>query len=162
MCGVFVESTSHRADTELLITDEDGYFCRTDWNTAAADSSKHSPPVWVCACPGSFHQQRCRDRSGDLKRFGPIFGLLNSKPDDVLHSLAIADNLFGKRLANLQQCSFELALHGPKLQSTCSGGQEQHGIVRGCVTIDRDRVEAIGASIAQGGPQLRRRAATAV
>src|SRR5216683_990268 len=159
--GAFVEierlaAPQHR-DARHLNVDESGIKL----HPGAPRSRKNSPPVWVAACEGGFHQRRSRNGLRDSLRSRFSLRAAHFDFDDALRALAVGHDLQRERTANFFQRGSERAMRGgaslDRRRPRLPVGKHEERVVRRSVAIHADRVERAARDVTQRFLQKGRR-----
>src|ERR1043165_4942267 len=118
---------------------------------AAADGGEDAAPVRVAAVQRGLDQRR----GGDGVRGEPGIALGAGAAHDELHharrAFAVADDHPGELAADVIERALEVG--EVAAARAFAGGEEQHGVVRRCVAVDGDGVEALVDGILEAAAQ---------
>jgi len=122
-----------------------------DLRAGVADGGHEPPPVGVVSGPGGFDQRRVGDGLGDPQRVRVRGRAFDVQFHNMSDAFAVGNDLTGERGADLGERCGELRMGWTDDDAARSGGQQQHGVVGGGVSIDGDAVEADLNGLAQVG-----------
>src|SRR6516225_5797646 len=143
LCG----ATTVAADGQLAKPDINGL--RVDLRAGVTDCGDQSSPIRIATGPGRFDQRRVRDRFGDADSLGSRSGTVDAQFDNMRDAFAIGDDLACKGRTDMLQRLRKWSVAWTHVCAAGSGGEQQHRVVCGGVSVNRDSVEAYFGSIAQ-------------
>ena len=146
MCPVRVKGASDAAPADRLIADPDTDFGGVDGDSRSSYGSQNAPPVWICARPCGLYQQGMGHGLGHLPGLRAIPCLLDGETNYVLHSFAVGHDLLGQgigRPAGALQKTFSVRDGLLQTLPRSPTRQQQHGVIGGGVSVDRDAVERL-------------------
>ena len=108
-----------------------------------AGGARDPAPVRVVPVERGLDERRGGDPLGDRARLGVARRAANRDLRDHGHTLAVGDDLLRELAADLPQAERELLVGGGRpLDAARAVREQQHGVARRALAVDRDRVEA--------------------